>query len=291
LEKFEVIDMRKFISLLVSVMVICASLCACQVQKTDEDHVVMAAKHINYGENSVEEDYWVSTTYVLNTNGTLEYVESYNVSGQRKSIVQVEQSTVDKIIAILKSQRFARDNDNVGDGSAWDITYYGPNDKVISDYKGYIDDNKKYKELSEILRELTENVDVGNAPADDEAKGTLLTLSTTYIATNMETMDDTWVSREWVVRYDKTVCYKLKSGDADEALEMTTVIESDALEKICQLMDMQVDTESNNQILDAMGVSIDYYDKNGNKIKSFSGHINEYNNLTELYTLLDSIVS
>lgn len=145
--------MRKITSLFLVVVTICGLMCACQQRVSEKEYDIMVAKHINYGMTDKTEDYWSSTTYELNTNGTLVKTENYNLSGKKETTVQISDDDIKEIISILKSAKLFTDDDSAMDGSIWDIKYYNEDGKVISDYHGYIYNYKKLQRLSEILKE------------------------------------------------------------------------------------------------------------------------------------------
>lgn len=145
--------MKKIISLLLLFALTCCFMCACQQQIPEKEYDIMVAKHINYGMTDKTEDYWSSTTYELNTNGTLVKTENYNLSGKKETTIQISDDDIKEIISILKSAKLFTDDDSAMDGSIWDVKYYNEDGKVISDYHGYIYNYKKLQRLSEILKE------------------------------------------------------------------------------------------------------------------------------------------
>lgn len=144
--------MRKITSLFLVVVTICGLMCACQQRVPEKEYDIMVAKHINCGMTNQEEDYWSSTTYELNTNGTLVRTEKYNLSGEKETTAQMSDEDIKEVISILKSIKLFVDDDSAVDGSVWDVKYYNKDGKVISDYHGYIYNYKKLQKLSEILK-------------------------------------------------------------------------------------------------------------------------------------------
>ena len=144
---------KNIILLFISILII-LSLCACGIIPEYGDYIMLEATHMNYGEHSIEEDYWSSTTYFLNRNGEVTCINSYNLSGDKKVTFTISEEDVISVIKILNSQKHAIDDNSAMDGSAWNIEYYDIDGSLISDYNGYIYNNKQYTKLSNILTEL-----------------------------------------------------------------------------------------------------------------------------------------
>ena len=149
--------MKKVFILLISAVLL-FGICACSKTMPDNvDYTVLEARHIDYGEHSIEEDYWTSTVFTLNTNGKLTREDNFNISESEKIEVSISKNDVKKIIDILEKQKYSKNDNDATDGSIWKIKYFDKNGKIISDYDGYIYNKKGYKELSNLLNNFTNN--------------------------------------------------------------------------------------------------------------------------------------
>lgn len=276
--------MRKFLCLLLVALTICG-LCGCgDVNIPDNaDYVIMKATHMNYGQNSMDDDFWSSTTYILNANGEMKCVDSYNISGENEYTFTVSKEKVEEIAKILDSQKFAKDDDSAMDGTAWDIEYFNADGKVISDYNGYIYDNKKYMQLAEILEELKKN------NTEEKTSGLLARISCDYIGCDVETGKGAAISSNWSICYNGNVLYTFRSTGA-ESVKKTITINENKINEIATLLEENKSIKTSETMYDGVHWEIHYYEKDQKLVNKFDGYIDDYAGLVELTEIVKNIV-
>ena len=276
--------MRKFLCLLLIALTVC-SLCACgNVNIPDDaDYIIMEAKHKNYGQNIIDDDFWSSTTYTLNADGEMKCVDSYNISGKNEYTFTISKEKVEEIVKILESQKFARDDNDDMDGSAWNIKYFNSDGKVISDYNGYIYDNKKYMELATILSELKEN------NTEELPSGLLAKVSCDYVGYTVDTNEEAAVSINWSICYNGTVAYRFSSTSGDY-IEKTITIDENKINEIATLLEENKNIQKSETVYDGVHWEIRYYGKDQDLINVFKGYVDEYDGLEELIDVIQNII-
>ncbi|MBQ0065292.1 MAG: hypothetical protein KBT48_05975 [Firmicutes bacterium] len=131
-------------------------LCAC-ANKVDYDALkentglMFVATEYNTGENDITSDYWVSTKFNIFYDGSIEVIETYNVSGDIGIRVSVSDKEYKKIYDFISKGKIDRSVDGV-DGAQWDFYSYDLEGKPTLIYQGYIYGIKEIESIQEILK-------------------------------------------------------------------------------------------------------------------------------------------
>ena len=103
--------MKKIIAILLTIVLFCGMLCACQAPNKplpshpNEKYTILFAEHMNYGESNKMEDYWSGSTYTLETDGTLKYEEHYNLSGSKVVSSKLNADALNEVVSILNAMK------------------------------------------------------------------------------------------------------------------------------------------------------------------------------------------
>lgn len=114
--------------------------------------VMMEATSSFVGTDSNGKDCAIVSEWVLYYDGLLEYKSESSHGSTTKSITLSKQD-LDTIENILKNQNNISDNTTIIDGISWSLKYYDQNEKLLSQYDGYLHANNDYETLYKILTE------------------------------------------------------------------------------------------------------------------------------------------
>ena len=149
--------MKRFVLFALIILCVCCSLCGCNTQniqeQDDENYEIMLAKHINYGMYDVNEDFWSSTEFTLNTNHILTKTIDYNISDDVEQKITLNDKDFEEILSLLDCIK-STNGDIPDDGSIWIIAKYNKEEKELIRFEDEINLNKNAKRLIERLNEL-----------------------------------------------------------------------------------------------------------------------------------------
>lgn len=234
--------MKKIITILLTIVLFCGMLCACQAPNKplpshpNEKYTILFAEHMNYGESNKMEDYWSGSTYTLETDGTLKYEEHYNLSGSKVVSSKLNADALNKVVSILNAMKNMKDDNSAEDGSAWNLSYYDKSGKEIENYNGYIYNNKKLQELVKILEDSADNGEIV------VEKGQLFfNLQTFYKIKGTEAdelghISDRYVQEQILVQYDGKLCYIMDDSKQDSVTMIQKEVSKEQIEKLAELV-------------------------------------------------------
>ncbi|MDD6216363.1 MAG: hypothetical protein PUB28_06375 [Roseburia sp.] len=131
------------------------------------DETMFCAIHSNWGEVSKLEDYWVSTTYIVHYDGTLEVTEEYNLSGETTKKTQLADEDLMSIYLFAynaaNNHTFSKAHVDASDGSNWSFTFYDLDGNASDIYNGYTYGIKKLEAVQELLEEYEKVRAEGNS--------------------------------------------------------------------------------------------------------------------------------
>lgn len=140
------------------------------IEKTDQHTELFTACEDNWGLTNNAEDYWSSSYWIVYYDGTVEYYEKYNLSGETSHVTwELSDEEFEKLGKNLQG-RFLKCNEGVDacDGTVWSMTYYGTGGDKIHHFFGYMYGIPALEEIVEILdSDERENVKKGDIPEED----------------------------------------------------------------------------------------------------------------------------
>lgn len=123
------------------------------IKKTDQHTKLFTASNDNWGETDISEDYWSSSYWTVYYDGTVEYYEVYNLSGETSHVTwELSHEDYEKLCRNLQG-RFLKCDQGVDacDGEGWSMTYYGTDGEKIHNFFGYMYGIPVLEEIVEIL--------------------------------------------------------------------------------------------------------------------------------------------
>ena len=149
--------MKRLVLFALVILCVCCLLCCCNTQniqdQDDEHYEIMLAKHINYGMYDINEDFWSSTEFTLNTNHILTKTIYYNISDDIEQKITLNDKDFEEILSLLDCIK-STDGDIPDDGSIWIIAKYNKEEKELIRFEAEVNSNKNAKRLIERLNEL-----------------------------------------------------------------------------------------------------------------------------------------
>ncbi|MBR3832736.1 MAG: hypothetical protein IKJ73_00295 [Lachnospiraceae bacterium] len=171
--------------------------------KMDQHTVLLSASQSNNGLVSREEDYHQSNKWKVYYDGTVEYYETYNLSG-RTSIVtwELTDEQFNKLIELLQGSFFdyTEDYDSACDGGTWHYTYYNLEGEKLHSYNGYNYSVPVLLDISEILNSdmrdeaVIEPVEMGDSHS--------MLMDVVWDRHVEDVNADELVSTHWTIYYD-----------------------------------------------------------------------------------------
>lgn len=122
--------------------------------KMDQHTVLLSASQSNNGLVSQYEDYYQSNNWEVYYDGTVEYWESYNLSGRTCVVTwELTDEQFDRLIELLQGRFFnyTEDYESACDGDTWHYTYYNLEGERLHSYNGYNYSVPVLLDISEIL--------------------------------------------------------------------------------------------------------------------------------------------
>lgn len=122
--------------------------------KMDQHTVLLSASQSNNGLVSRDEDYYQSNKWKVYYDGTVEYYETYNLSGRTSTVTwELTDEQFNKLIELLQGSFFnyTEDYDSACDGGTWHYTYYNLEGEKLHSYNGYNYSVPVLLDISEIL--------------------------------------------------------------------------------------------------------------------------------------------
>lgn len=122
--------------------------------KMDQHTVLLSASQRNNGLVSMDEDYYQSFNWKVYYDGTVEYYESYNLSGRTTTVTwELTNEQFDRLIELLQGSFFnyTEDYESACDGDTWHYTYYNLEGEKLHSYNGYNYSVPVLLDISEIL--------------------------------------------------------------------------------------------------------------------------------------------
>lgn len=141
------------------------------IKKTDQHAELFTATQTNWGLVNSQEDYWSSSYWTVYYDGTVEYYENYNLSGETSHVTwELSDEDYEKLCRNLQG-RFLKCNEGVDacDGDVWSMTYYSTSGKKIHNFSGYMYGIPALEEIVEILdSDERDNVELGGMAKEDD---------------------------------------------------------------------------------------------------------------------------
>ena len=85
--------MKKVLLFSMIILIFVLTLCSCSLKSSikpaDKDYDIMVMINSNQGLENIEEDFWTSTQYILNTNGKLTRIDKYNLSEDQTETINL----------------------------------------------------------------------------------------------------------------------------------------------------------------------------------------------------------
>ena len=108
--------------------------------KSDKHTVMLTIKNIYDGPVFPEEDYKVSTYITVYYDGTVEYCEYYNLSGETTTVSwELDDATFGQLVDELEKEFMNHEERDDGfDGSYITVIYYDEKEDIKKQYGGYI---------------------------------------------------------------------------------------------------------------------------------------------------------
>ena len=263
--------------LIVSFSCIALTQVANKPKQEQKDYIILTATNMNYGEVNYESDYWSGTDYEFNVNGTLKRTISHNLSGDKVESCIVTGNMLSEILGLIEKTSSIKEGTDACDGDAWSIKYFDEHGNETNHFNGYIyglDDFEKLTNLFDEAFELFNPI------------GTCLYANHVFTGTNDKTLKETWIDVKYTLNYDGTMTVITNAGDMAEPETKNITISKNKVDKICELMSQQKDTESKDVVYDGGTWIFQYMNEKGETIKKFHGYIESYDNLLEIQKIL-----
>ncbi len=141
------------------------------IEKIDQHTEMFGAKQDNWGLVNNQEDYWSSSCWTVYYDGTVEYYENFNLSGETSHVTwELSDEDYEKLCRNLQG-RFLKCTEGVDacDGDAWSMTYYDIHGEKIHSFFGYMYDIPVLEEIVEILdSDERDKVELGGMAKEDD---------------------------------------------------------------------------------------------------------------------------
>ena len=122
--------------------------------RTGTEHSrMLSARCSNWGEESLDDDFWADTQWTVYYDGTVECYDEYNLSGATE-IVTWELGDADfEALYRLLDQKFLRykKGPDACDGTAWSMEYYDADGTQKHSFTGYTYGISVLEEIEELL--------------------------------------------------------------------------------------------------------------------------------------------
>lgn len=140
------------------------------IKKTDEHIEMFTAGKDNWGLVNSQEDYWSSSYWTVYYDGTVEYYEIYNLSGETSHVTRELSDEEFAELSKALQGRFRKCDEGVDacDGEVWSMTYYGTDGEKIHHFFGYMYGIPVLEDIVEILdSDERDKVEKGDLTEDD----------------------------------------------------------------------------------------------------------------------------
>ncbi len=171
-------------------------------EKTDQHTELFTASQSNWGLVSNQEDYWSSSYWTVYYDGTVEYYESYNLSGETSRVTwELSDEDYERLCRNLQG-KFLLCNEGVDacDGTGWSMTYHSTDGKKIHNFSGYMYGIQVLEDIVEILdSDMREQAVIEPVEKGDSHN---VLLDVTFDNVVEDENADELVSSHWIVYYD-----------------------------------------------------------------------------------------
>jgi cytochrome c-type biogenesis protein CcmE len=257
--------MKKIISILLCLVMMLGLTACTQFPEVEGDYIVLEVQKQNHSELSSLDDNWMHSTYSLNANGELVCRDVYSLSGEIIKTTTITRDTVLMLVGIVEEEKHARDNLKMEDGVMYEIKYFDKDKNILVDYKGVLTPN--YEDVINTLRKS-----ILKAEESFSKQGVLME----FKSFNNNDVWELSQSGKLVYKNGETITKELKLNE-------------DQLAKIQKMLYLQNDTVSRGEVQHDTAWRVGFYDATGKCLKYFSGNIEKYPNLLEVYDLLISV--
>ncbi len=146
-----------------------------KITKKSNQHTVMFGAHqSNWGLNDYSTDFWSSSDWTVYYDGTVEYYENYNLSGETSHVTwELSDEDFAKLAKNLQG-RFLKCDEGVDacDGDGWSMSYYSESGEKIHGFHGYMYGIPALEEIVELLdsdeRDKVEKGDIAEEDYTDD---------------------------------------------------------------------------------------------------------------------------
>lgn len=127
--------------------------CGKSYRKGTEHSLMFSAKCSNWGEVSLEEDFWADTQWMVYYDGTVECFDEYNLSGATESVTwQLSDSDFETLYRLLDKKFLQyKKGTEACDGAAWSMQYYDADGNEKHSFHGYIYGISALEEIEELI--------------------------------------------------------------------------------------------------------------------------------------------
>lgn len=127
--------------------------CGKSYQKGAEHTLMFTAKCSNWGEVSLEEDFWADTQWEVYYDGTVECFDEYNLSGATEPVTWELSDADFETLYRLLDKKFLRykKGTEACDGAAWSMQYYDADGTEKHSFHGYIYGISALEEIEELI--------------------------------------------------------------------------------------------------------------------------------------------
>lgn len=119
----------------------------------DRTSVIFTAEQYNWGCNDALSDYWQSHNWTVHCDGTVEYYEYYNLSGETEVVTwKLSEEELARLEMLLDGGfKLCIKGTDADDGTGWNMISYNETGEKIHEFNGYIYGNPVLEEMVEII--------------------------------------------------------------------------------------------------------------------------------------------
>lgn len=256
--------------------------------KMDQHTILLSASQSNNGLVSSNEDYYQSNVWSVYYDGTVEYYETYNLSG-RTSVVtwELTDEQFNELVKLLQGDFFKYDEDyeSACDGDTWHYAYYNLEGEKLHSYNGYNYSVPVLLEISEILdsdmREQAEIVTVKKG----NSHNVLIDVTLDNVIENENA--DELVSSHWTVYYDGWVeCLETYQIGGKQSV-ITWELDDYAYGRLVRELRYNANKVTNEEAVAGEDYWImTYYEENGDEIYSSTATSGSENIFGAIYSMV-----
>ncbi len=119
----------------------------------DRTSVIFTADSYNWGCNDASSDYWTGSSWTVHCDGTVEYYESYNLSGNTEVVTwKLSDEDLTRLNRLLDGGfKLCIKGADACDGTGWSMASYDGTLEKTHEFNGYIYGNPVLEEMVEII--------------------------------------------------------------------------------------------------------------------------------------------